>query len=223
MTKTYKYLLPITAVFTATLLIANTLDVKIFMLFGLELPAGIVIFPLAYLADDMLTEVYGFAVSRRVIWSGLAALAIMVGAYELARALPSASFWRDQAAFDTTLAQVPRIVLASVIAYFFGEFSNSFVVAKMKVWTTGRFMALRFVASTIVGQFVDTTLFVLIAFVGTFAPAELVQVVFSAWLVKVGWEFIALPVTVPFVRWLKRAENEDFFDKDTNFNPFLVR
>lgn len=223
MTRTYKYLLPITAIFTATLLVANTLDVKIFSFFGLDLPAGIIIFPLAYLADDMLTEVYGFAVSRRVIWSGLAALAIMVGGYEIARILPGASFWHDQTAFDTTLAQVPRIVLASVIAYFFGEFANSFVVAKLKVWMSGRFMAVRFVASTVVGQFVDTSLFVLIAFTGTFAPNELLQVVISAWLVKSGWEFIALPFTVPFVRWLKRAENEDYFDKDTNFNPFLVR
>jgi hypothetical protein len=219
----HKFLLPIVAIFTATLLVGNTLDVKIFMFFGLELPAGIVIFPLAYLADDVLTEVYGFAVSRRVIWSGLAALVVMVGAYEIARMLPSASFWHDQPAFDTIFGQVPRIVFASVIAYFFGEFANSYVVAKLKVLMAGRNMAVRFVASTVVGQFVDTTLFVLIAFLGTFAPSELLQVVISAWLVKAGWEFIALPVTVPFVSWLKRVENEDFYDTHTDFNPFLVR
>lgn len=222
MTK-HRFLLPITAIFTATLLVANTLDVKIFTLFNLELPAGIIIFPLAYLADDALTEVYGFAVSRRVIWSGLAALGIMVGAYEIALALPSASFWTSQSAFEQTLGQVPRIVVASITAYFFGEFANSLVVAKLKVWMHGRAMGVRFVASTIVGQFVDTTLFVIIAFLGTYPPAELVQVVISAWLVKSGWEFIALPVTVPFVRWLKRAESEDFYDKDTNFNPFLIK
>lgn len=219
----HKYLLPITAIFTATLLIANTLDVKIFMLFGLEMPAGIVIFPLAYLADDVLTEVYGFAVSRRVIWSGLAALLIMVLAYEIAMVLPSASFWNGQAAFTTTLGQVPRIVLASITAYFCGEFANSFVVAKLKVMMSGRFMAIRFVASTVVGQFLDSAIFVLIAFAGTFAPVELVQVTLSAWIVKAGWEFIALPITLPLVRWLKKAENEDYYDRDTDFNPFALR
>lgn len=216
------FLLPITAVFTATLLIANTLDTKIFHVAGLDLPAGIILFPLAYLAGDVLTETYGYAVSRRVIWSGFLALVIMALSYEVARALPPAGFWPNQGAFDTVLSQIPRIVLASITAYLCGEFTNSFIVAKMKVQMNGRWMWLRFVVSTIFGQLVDTAVFVTIAFTGLFATKALLAIMVSAWAVKVAWEIIALPVTVPFVRWLKRAEREDFYDTDTNFSPFHI-
>jgi uncharacterized integral membrane protein (TIGR00697 family) len=216
----HKFLLPITGLFTATLLIANTLDTKIFNFFGLDLPAGIILFPLAYLAADVLTEVYGYAICRRVIWSGFVALIVMVISYEVARALPPASFWTNQAAFDLVLAQIPRIVAGSIVAYVCGEFTNSYIVAKMKVWMNGRAMALRFVLSTIFGQLVDTVVFVAIAFTGLYAFGSLVAIAFSAWLVKVGWEIIALPVTLPIVRSLKRLEVEDFYDRETDFNPF---
>ncbi len=218
----YRYVIPIASLLTATLLIANTLDTKIFDFFGLALPAGIILFPLAYLAGDILTEVYGYAISRRVIWSGFAALIVMVLSYEIARALPPASFWPNQTAFDTVLAQIPRIVLASIVAYLCGEFTNSYIVAKMKVWMDGRAMWLRFVASTIFGQLVDTTVFVAIAFTGVYAPGALVSISLSAWAIKVCWEIIALPLTLPLVRALKRIENEDFYDRQTNFNPFHI-
>jgi len=218
----HRFLLPITAIFTATLLIANTLDTKIFDFFGLALPAGIVIFPLAYLAGDLLTEVYGYATARRVIWSGFIALVIMVISYEISRHLPPAAFWSNQTAFDTVLAQVPRIVLASIAAYICGEFTNSYIVAKMKVRMEGRSMGLRFVTSTIFGQLIDTVVFVAIAFVGAFAFGELVSITLSAWAVKVAWEIVALPITLPVVRWLKRQEGEDFYDRDTNFSPFHI-
>jgi hypothetical protein len=218
----YKYIIPIASLLTATLLIANTLDTKIFDFFGMALPAGIILFPLAYLAGDVLTEVYGYAISRRVIWSGFAALVVMVVSYEIARTLPPTSFWSNQAAFDTVLGQVPRIVLASIIAYLCGEFTNSYIVAKMKVWTEGRAMWLRFVASTIFGQLVDTVTFVAIAFTGIYAARALVSIALSAWAIKVGWEIIALPLTLPLVRALKRTENEDFYDRQTNFNPFHI-
>lgn len=217
-----KLLLPIAVLFAATLLISNTLDTKLFMLGSLALPAGIILFPLAYLFGDILTEVYGYNASRKVIWSGFAAVILMVVSYELARLLPPAPFWKNQEAFDTTLSHVPRIVIASMAAYLCGEFVNSYVVAKMKVRMEGRKMWLRFLASTFAGQFVDTTVFVAIAFTGIFAFSELASITVSAWLVKVGWEVIALPITLPAVKWIKKVENEDYYDTNTNFNPLIL-
>lgn len=217
-----KYLVPITGVFTATLLIANTLDTKIFSVFGLDLPAGIIVFPLAYVFGDVLTEVYGFKTSRKVIWTGFFALLLMIASYEVARRLPAASFWAHQSAFDASFSHVPRIVAASIVAYFCGEFVNSYIVAKMKVVQAGRGMGLRFVISTIMGEFVDTAVFVAIAFSGVMPTAALASVVLSAWAVKVGWEVLALPFTVAFVRHVKRVEQIDVYDKGTNFNPFRI-
>src|SRR5262249_30617111 len=150
----------ITGVFTATLLISNTLDNKIFQFGPIDLPAGVILFPLAYLFGDVLTEVYGYARSRQVIWTGFFSLILMVACYEVARILPAASFWKNQPAFEAVLGLVPRIVLASITAYFCGEFVNSYTLAKIKVRMNGKTMPLRFVASTIVGQFVDTVVFV---------------------------------------------------------------
>lgn len=220
--QSYKYLSVITGLFTATLLISNTLDTKIFMLGSLALPAGIILFPLAYLFGDVLTEVYGYAATRKVIWTGFASLLLMVIAYEIGRWLSPAPFWPNQLAYDQVLGHVPRIVAASVTAYFAGEFCNSYVLAKIKVKMDGRVMPLRFVLSTVVGQAVDTTVFVIIAFVGVFGLDQLISVTISGWAVKVAWEIIALPVTLPFVKWLKRTENEDYFDRDTNFSPFAT-
>lgn len=216
----YRCIIPVTAIFTATLLIANTLDTKIFVLFGMSLPAGIIVFPLAYLAGDVLTEVYGYAAARRIIWSGFAALLLMVGSYLVAEILPPAGFWENQDAFSKTFTQVPRIVCASMLAYLCGEFVNSFVVAKMKVATKGRWISARFVASTIAGQFVDTTVFVAVAFFGLMPPQALLEITLSGWGVKVAWEVIAIPLTVVVVRWIKRVENVDYYDVGTNFNPF---
>lgn len=220
--RTYKYLATITGLFTATLLISNTLDNKIFMFGSLALPSGIILFPLSYLAADILTEVYGYSASRKVIWTGFIALLLMVITYEAARLLPAAPFWPHQDAYELILGRVPRIVLASITAYFIGEFCNSYVLAKMKVKMQGKVMPLRFITSTIVGQFVDTAVFVLIAFTGLFPTANLVSITLSAWLFKVVWEIIALPITLPIVNYLKRAENEDYYDINTNFNPFMV-
>jgi uncharacterized integral membrane protein (TIGR00697 family) len=217
-----KLLLPIAVLFAATLLISNTLEAKMFMLGDLVFPAGIILFPLAYLFGDVLTEVYGYNASRKVIWSGFAALALMVVFYELASVLPPAPFWKSQEAFDATLSQVPRIVAASMIAYLCGEFVNSYIVAKMKVKMAGRKMWLRFLASTFVGQFVDTIVFISIAFSGVFAFSELISIIISAWLVKVGWETIALPITLATVKWIKKVENEDYYDTNTDFNPFSI-
>jgi queuosine precursor transporter len=220
--RSYKYLSVITGLFTAALLISNTLDTKIFMLGSLALPAGIILFPLVYLFGDILTEVYGYAATRKVIWTGFASLLLMVIFYEIGRGLPPAPFWPNQQAFDQVLGHVPRIVAASVAAYFVGEFCNSYVLAKIKVKMKGRAMPLRFILSTVVGQAVDTTVFVIIAFAGVFELDQLISLIISGWAVKVAWEIIALPITIPIVKWLKRTENEDYFDKDTNFSPFAT-
>jgi uncharacterized integral membrane protein (TIGR00697 family) len=227
--KSYKYLSFITGIFTATLLISNTLDTKIFALgplnlpFGIvlsfNLPSGIILFPLAYIFGDVLTEVYGYAASRKVIWTGFVSLLLMILTYEVARILPAAPFWPHQEAFQNILGHVPRIVIASIIAYFVGEFCNSYVLAKIKVWMQGRAMPFRFVASTAIGQAVDTTVFALIAFGGSFSVGQMASLIFSGWAFKVAWEVIALPLTLVVVKRLKKAENEDYFDTNTNFNP----
>lgn len=217
----YKYLSFITGIFTATLLISNTLDTKLFSLGPLSLPSGIILFPLAYIFGDVLTEIYGYSASRKVIWTGLIGLLLMVGTYKLAIILPADRIWEHQEAFEAVLGRVPRIVIASISAYFIGEFCNSYVLAKIKVRMAGRNMPLRFVVSTIVGQAVDTTVFVLIAYSGSdFSSGDFLRIILSGWAFKVAWEIIALPLTLPVVNYLKKAENEDYFDTNTNFNPF---
>lgn len=218
----YKYLIPITGLFTATLLISNTLESKIFTAGPLSLTAGTIIFPLAYLFNDILTEVYGYAAARRVIWTGFAALFLMSIFYAIAVALPPDASWNNQAGYAATLGVVPRIAFASMIAYFCGEFINSYIVAKMKVAARGRNMGTRFVVSTIFGEAIDTLIFMIIAFAGVFGTAQMLQIGLSMWAIKVGWEIIALPLTLFIVKKLKWAEHEDYYDTNTNFNPFTI-
>ena len=218
----YKYLSLIGGIFTATLVITNLLNTKIFVLWGFSFPAGIITFPLTFLAADALTEVYGYKVTRQVIWAGFASLLFMVAAVTTAVALPPAAFWTGQAAFASVLAQVPRIVTASILAYWSGEFCNSYVLAKAKVRSGGSFMGARFIGSTMVGQAVDTLVFMTIAFLGVFPPGEMLTLFISSWVFKVLWEIIALPVSIPFTNWLKRVEQEDVYDKETNFTPFSM-
>lgn len=221
--RNYRLLLPITAIFTATLLITNTVDAKIFTFLGMNLPVGIILFPLAYLVGDVLTEVYGYAETRKVIWSAFACIVLMVVSYKVACMLPPTSFMVDkEPAFDAVLGAVPRIACASIAAYLCGEFTNSYVLAKLKVRMQGKAMSVRFIASTVFGQFVDTAVFIAIAFAGVMPIAALISIFFSAWAFKVVWEIIALPITLPFVRWVKRVEGVDHYDTHTNFNPFKV-
>lgn len=222
--KNYKLLPLITAIFAATLMISNTLDTKIFDFFGiLAMPAGVILFPLGYVFGDVLTEVYGYKVARKVIWTGFLTLVIMIVFYEIAIRLKPAGFWQNQEAFETIFGHVFRIVGASITAYLVGEFSNSYIVAKLKLKTSGKGMATRFVLSTLVGQALDTIVFVAIAFTGTMGFKDLAFVTFSAWLFKVAWEVLALPITIPVVKLIKKIEQEDYFDKETDFNPFKLR
>lgn len=218
--KNYKYFSVITGLFAACLIVSNILDTKFFQIGQTAFPAGIILFPIVYVFGDIFTEVYGYAQSRKAIWTGFFSLLIAVISFEIARRLPAASFWENQEAFDLILGKVPRIVTASITAYFLGEFSNSYTIAKLKLFQKGKSMPVRFVVSTLIGQAVDTSVFIIIAFAGTMKPGDMVTVFISAWLFKVVWEVLALPLSISAVRWLKKVENEDYFDKDTNFNPF---
>lgn len=216
------------AAFVTILLLSNVLGAgKVAVI---ELPligewpfgAGILFFPLAYVLGDILTEVYGYARARRCIWAGTAALVFMAFMAAVVVALPPARGWAGQAAYEQVFGQVPRIVLASILAFWAGEFANSFVMAKMKVWTRGRHLWTRTIGSTVVGQGIDSLIFYPLAFWG--APGwtnELViTVLFTQWALKVGWEAVLTPVTYAVVGWLKRSEGIDVYDERTDFTPF---
>jgi uncharacterized integral membrane protein (TIGR00697 family) len=220
--KQYKYFSLITGIFCASLVISNILDTKFFEIGSTAFPAGIILFPIVYVFGDIFTEVYGYNQSRKAIWAGFFSLLILVVALEIARQLPPAAFWKDQVAFDIVLGKVLRIVIASIVAYLAGEFINSLTLAKMKLKQSGKSMPIRFVLSTVLGQAVDTSVFIIIAFAGTMPISVMLTVFLSAWLFKVLWEIIALPISIPLVTWLKKQENEDYFDKETNFNPFKI-
>jgi len=221
-TPTHKALPFIAGLFTASLLISNTISSKVFELGPITLTAGIILIPISYVFGDLLTEVYGYSASRKVIWSGIAGQALMTAAYLAADALPPAPFWPHQEAFHEVLTPVPRIAVASVAALFAGEFVNSYVIAKMKVWTNGRLLGVRYICSTVVGQGLDTVVFSLVAFLGVFTPSEIVRLGLSAWGLKIVWECLALPLSVPLTAWLKRHEGGEVFDRGTNFSPFVL-
>ncbi|MES2754183.1 MAG: queuosine precursor transporter [Pseudomonadota bacterium] len=184
--------------------------------------AGILFFPISYVIGDVLTEVYGFARARRVIWAGTAVVLFMAFMSWVVVALPPAPGWTNQAAYETIFGQVPRIVLASVAAFWVGEFVNSYVLARMKVWTAGRHLWARTIGSTVAGQGIDSLIFYPLAFWGAAGwTSELVlTVLFTQWALKVAWEAILTPVTYAVVGFLKRREGVDVYDRTTDFTPF---
>jgi uncharacterized integral membrane protein (TIGR00697 family) len=187
--------------------------------------AGVLFFPISYIFGDVLTEVYGYARARRVIWTGFGALAFASVMAAVVVALPPASFWQHQAAYEIAFGNTWRIVGASMIAYFCGEFVNSFVLAKMKIWTEGRYLWTRTIGSTIAGEAVDSSLFYPLAFYGTgIIPNEALPTVMVAQFVtKTLVEVLFTPATYKVVGFLKRVEHEDYYDRDTDFNPFSLR
>lgn len=218
----YRYLPIIAGLFCGTLVCTIILSGKIVAIGGITFPASMLLFPATFLFADVLTEVYGYAVTRKIVWAGLFSEIIWVLGYWAAAALPAASFWTGQEAFVSTLGLTPRIAFAGMTAYVIGEFINSYVIAKMKVWTKGRFMPLRMIASTIAGAGADTVVVLTIAFVGIFPIPELVAMGASVWALKVAWELAALPLSIPFITWLKREEHQDHFDRGTDFSPFRL-
>lgn len=219
---TWRYYDVAVALFVASLLTANIIAVKLIQIGPLILPAGVVIFPVSYILGDVLTEVYGYRYARRAIWLGFMGNLVAVVAIYLAGILPSPVFWQAQPAFDRILGFTPRLLLASFVAYLLGEFANSTVLAKMKIWTQGRHLWARTIGSTIVGQALDSLIFILIAFGGTMAGPALVTAVLSQWVFKSAYEALATPLTYVVVNKLKQVEGVDAYDTNTNFNPFAL-
>ena len=219
----FRYLDIVTVMFVVVLLVSNVASSKILQLGPFTFDGGTILFPISYIFADMLTEVYGFARSRRVIWLGFFSTALMAIVFQIVGALPPAEGWDNQGAYEAILGTTPRIVIASLVAYFAGEFTNSFTLAKMKLLTGGRWLWTRTIGSTVVGEGVDTLLFVTIAFAGALPSELLLAVMVSNYVFKVGYEALATPLTYAVVGFLKRSEGVDTYDYDTNFSPFVLR
>jgi queuosine precursor transporter len=223
-TKQYRCYDFVMAAFVCVMLCSNIIGAaKVFTVGGASFGAGILFFPISYLFGDILTEVYGYAKSRRVVWAGFGAMLFATMTSWIVVHLPPAEGWKDQAAFETVFGSTWRIVLGSLFAFLCGEFCNSYVLAKLKIFSKGKHLWARFVASTIVGEGIDTTIFYPIAFAGSWPNDLLFKVMLSSYLFKVLWEVLVTPVTYLVVNWLKRIENEDYYDYKTNFNPFSLK
>jgi len=226
-TRQYKYYDMVMAAFVTVLICSNLIgaakacEVHVFG-YAYTFTAGVLFFPISYIFGDVLTEVYGYARARKVVWSGFGALIFAAFMTAVVIRFPPAPSWGGQAAIESVFGSTWRIVLASLIAYFCGEFCNSFVLAKMKIFTSGRFLWMRTIGSTLVGEGVDSLIFYPAAFLGVW-PRELVlKVMLGNYLLKVGWEVVNTPFTYRVVNFLKRKEHEDYFDRETDFTPFSL-
>lgn len=209
------------AAFVAILLLSNVIGAaKLSSVAGFTFGAGILFFPISYVIGDVLTEVYGYSRARRCIWVGFAALVFMAFMSWVVVSLPPAASWTGQEAYESVFGQVPRIVLASIVAFWAGEFVNSFVLARMKLLTRGKHLWSRTIGSTFVGQAVDSAIFYPIAFLGVWETRDVIAVMITNWGLKVLWEVVLTPVTYAVVGTLKRHEGVDIFDEGTNFTPF---
>lgn len=222
MNKSYKYLGSISVFFVSVLLISNVASTKIVDFGWFTFDGGTLLFPLSYIFGDILTEVYGYKSSRKVIWLGFFMALLMSLVFIVVGKLPSAPDWNNQGAYDLILGLTPRIVIASLIAYTCGEFSNSYILAKMKIWTKGKILWARTIGSTIVGELVDSVLFILIAFSGILPNSLLFTLIISNYIFKTSIEILFTPITYKIVNLLKKQENEDYYDTNTNFNPFKL-
>jgi hypothetical protein len=208
------------ALFITSLLTANIIAVKIISLFGFFVPAGIIIFPISYILGDILTEVYGYENTKKIIWLGFFANLMMVIAIIIAQSLPSAPFWSNQKAFVDILGFAPRLLLASFTAFLIGSFANSFVMSKMKLITKGNMLWTRTIGSTIVGEGLDSLIFISIAFIGSLPFMAIFLMILTQWFLKTAYEVIMTPATYAIVGFLKKKERVDHFDYKANYNPF---
>lgn len=213
----------VTALFVTCLITSNIIIAKQINIGGIVLPAAIIIFPLSYIIGDVLTEVYGYQQARRVIWLGFLCNLVTVVAIWIAKVLPPAQVFEAQGAYERILGSTPRFLLASFAAYLAGEFANSFVLAKMKIMTKGRWLWTRTIGSTLIGQAVDTLVVLTIAFLGVMPLSVLGIMILSHWLVKSAYEIIATPMTYVIVGYLKQKEGIDAYDYGVDFNPLSVR
>jgi uncharacterized integral membrane protein (TIGR00697 family) len=219
----FKYYDLIMAAFAVIMVLSNFVSArKQIQVGGIVFGAGVLFFPISYLFGDILTEVYGYARSRKVVWAGFGALAFASFMTSVVLALPPAPGWNDQSAFETVFGSSWRIVIASMAGYFAGEFVNSFTLAKLKILTRGRWLWTRTIASTILGEAADSLLFYPIAFLGIWSPERVFRILFANYALKVLWEILATPLTYRVVRALKNAEQVDHYDYGTNFTPFSL-
>ena len=216
----FRYLDALTTAFVVILLVSNLVAQKVVRIGPVSTSGAMLLFPITYIFGDIFTEIYGYAASRRAIWLGFFGTALLYAVSAIVIALPSDPQFHNQQAFITVFGILPRILIASLAAFWAGEFANSYTMAKLKLITKGRWLWTRTVGSTVVGQAVDTTLVVVITFAGTFTPGKLFEIIWQGYLLKVAYEVLATPLTYLIVNWLKRAEHVDTFDTHTNFNPF---
>ena len=226
----YKYYEFVLVAFVAVLLCSNLIgpakiaELNLPLVGTVTFAAGVLFFPISYIFSDILTEVYGYGRDRRAVWAGFGALAFASFMAFTVVNLPAASFWVDkQSAVESVFGNTWRIVLASLIAFWSGSFINSFVLAKMKIWTHGKWLWTRTIGSTVVGEFIDSALFYSIAFWGIMTTDQIITVALTQYVLKTSWEILATPLTYWIVGRLKRAENEDFYDRNTNFTPFSLK
>ena len=215
-----KYYDLFTAFFVAVLIVSEITSTKLVSFWGIQTAGAIILFPISYIFSDILTEVYGYARARRVMWMGFASLILMSVVLILVGMMPAAPTWHNQQAYNLILGFVPRISLASIIAYWVGGFANDFVLAKMKIFTKGKMLWSRTIGSTVVGQAVDSFLFIGIAFYGIIPNAIILQIALTQYILKVAYETVATPITYFIINKLKKSEGIDVYDYNTNFSPF---
>jgi uncharacterized integral membrane protein (TIGR00697 family) len=218
----FKYFDLLLALFVLVLLVSNVVSAKILKLGPFTFDGGTILFPLAYILGDVFTEVYGYKKMRRVIWLGFLANILMAAIFIIVSKLPAAEGWNNQKAYEAILGWVPRIVIASIIAYWVGEFVNSFILAKMKIFTKGRFLWMRTIGSTLVAEFLDSLIFCVIAFLGKVPSTLLFKIIISNYIFKVLIEILFTPITYWVANFLKKKEKIDTFDFQTNFSPFKI-
>lgn len=216
----FRFLDALTTAFVVVLLVSNLLAQKVVRLGPLTTSGAVVLFPITYIFGDIFTEVYGYAASRRAIWLGFFGTALLYAVSALVIALPADPSWHNQQAFVTVFGFLPRILIASLIAFWAGEFANSYTMARLKLFTNGHHLWTRTVGSTVVGQAVDTTLVIVLTFAGRLPAHTLFTIIWQGYALKVAYEVLATPITYLVVNSLKRAEHADAFDRHTSFNPF---
>jgi uncharacterized integral membrane protein (TIGR00697 family) len=209
--------------FATCLLISNILATKILLIGPWAAPAGVLIFPIAYILNDVITEVWGFAKARLIIWTGFAVNILAVLFFTVGIVIPGAPFWQNQEAFATVLGNTPRIVVASLSAYLIGSFLNAYVMSRMKVATGGKGFSLRAIVSTLVGESADSLIFITIAFAGVFPAGVLITMIFTQAMLKTVYEILILPVTIWLVNLVKRVEGIDAFDTNLSYNLFRIK
>ncbi|PKO99583.1 MAG: transporter [Bacteroidetes bacterium HGW-Bacteroidetes-9] len=216
----FRYFDIIMALFVAVLLISNLASTKIVSMWMFTFDGGTILFPLSYIFGDILTEVYGYQRSRKVIWTGFGAALLMSLVLWVVQELPPAADWQNQQAYESLLGFVPRIVLASLVAYFGGAFSNAFLMSKLKIKTKGKFLWIRTIGSTLVGEGIDTAIFCMVAFYGILPNELLISIIISNYIFKSGVEILFTPITYAIVNFLKKREQVDVYDTGISYNPF---